>query len=265
MNIYNEFLKSIFYAYVYYLRVLEFLGLYTFKIQYTITDKEHDFFNKKREWFIEKTAKIGNQTNENINPLFYNKILYNEYLNTTNKQTQLEKKWKTRLSFISTPRGNVIMYYDAYKLGFAYYSDQSKLSNEILNACAMQYAVQYRCLDFYVDEATSPNFKENRFVKTVFDEETEADKIIKKPTGFLVTNKKQQQDKNTKEKNIEPPKMKNKYIYVGKLSTIYLLKQPEKPNKNILFKSDLLNMLEENADVQKNVFSYADYKKLKGE
>ena len=169
MNVYREFLKAIFYVYVYYLRALQMMGLYLFPVINTIKDKEQIFCNEKETWFLKKIENIKEISSMNIDEIFYNKELYEEYMNKT-KSTQLEEIWRTRYSFLNTPRGNVIMYYDAYRMGFGYYSDQSKLSYEILNACAMNYVVQYRCLNFYIDELTSPNFTENPIAKLEIEE-----------------------------------------------------------------------------------------------
>jgi hypothetical protein len=41
-----------------------------------------------------------------------------------------------------TPYGNVIMHYDVFKNGFAYYSDIN-LSYKIINAVAMKYVLTF--------------------------------------------------------------------------------------------------------------------------
>jgi hypothetical protein len=71
---------------------------------------------------------------------------------------ELEKKWSTRILFEFTPRGNVIMYYDAYRMGFVYFSDTKNISYEILNAVIMKYVVFFQCMDFFMDETV---LKEN--------------------------------------------------------------------------------------------------------
>jgi flagellar biosynthesis GTPase FlhF len=68
----------------------------------------------------------------------------------------LELQWKRRLLHESTPRGNIIMYYDIYKQAFTYVSDQ-QMNYDILNACAMKYVRIFRCLDFFVDVNILPS------------------------------------------------------------------------------------------------------------
>jgi hypothetical protein len=58
-----------------------------------------------------------NTINENIAPIFYNKKDFNNFM--MEGETHVEKIWRTRILFESTPRGNIIMFYDAYKLGFS--------------------------------------------------------------------------------------------------------------------------------------------------
>lgn len=67
------------------------------------------------------------------------------------KDNLLEQRWRRRLLIESTPRGNVIMYYDAFKRGFAYYAD-TFMPYGLLNAVAMKYVMTYSCRSFFVDE-----------------------------------------------------------------------------------------------------------------
>lgn len=282
MNVYNDFLKSIFYVYVYYLRLLKMMGLYTFKPEITVLDKEHDFFNKKQDWFLKKIEKMqrneGKDCNSNIDAIFYNKIEFETYMNHA-KCTDLEQIWKNRISLVSTPRGNVMMYYDPYKMGFSYHCDQSKLSYDILNACAMNYVIQHRCLNFYIDEMTSPNLEENIIAKNEIEEiknsELKNKPMNKSRIGFTIQPVVSKMNPNIKSMTSdnkgtkELPKLKNKFIHVGKISNMNILNVQIIPKKNILFeknmKSELMYMLEENANVQNEVLSYSDYKKMQNE
>ena len=87
--------------------------------------------------------------NANIDAVFYSKSQWTELLKDENNY--LEKKWRTKILIENTPRGNIIMYYDAYKLGFAYYSDQT-VPYPVLNAVAMKYVLTFFCRDFFMDE-----------------------------------------------------------------------------------------------------------------
>jgi hypothetical protein len=87
--------------------------------------------------------------NTSIDSRFYSTELYDTLVQDSSNE--LESSWKQRLLIESTPRGSVAMYYDAFKQGFAYYSDQY-IPYSIVNAVAMKYVVIYRCRDFFLDE-----------------------------------------------------------------------------------------------------------------
>ena len=92
--------------------------------------------------------------NSNIDSVFYVKQDYLEAIKDENNE--LEQKWKQRILMEFVPgRGNVIMYYNPYKGGFAYYSDQT-MPYAYLNAIAMKYAIMYRCRDFFLYEQHVP-------------------------------------------------------------------------------------------------------------
>jgi hypothetical protein len=99
--------------------------------------------------------KGGNHNfSSNIDPIFYNKKELNQIMLIENNH--LEKEWKTRIMIDSTPRGNLIMFYDVYKQGFAYYSDQNSIPYSVLNGSVMKYVVIFGCRDFYMDENFLP-------------------------------------------------------------------------------------------------------------
>ena len=113
----------------------------------------------------------------NIEPEIYDKIQLNEEL--IYSENVLEKNWKRRMLIENTPRGNIYMYYDIFKHGFAYYADQSGIPYAILNAAAMKYVMVFYCRDFYMDEVTIPNNKGSPLV-TVFFGDNEEDEKKKK-------------------------------------------------------------------------------------
>jgi hypothetical protein len=48
--------------------------------------------------------------------------------------------------------GNIIMYYDVFRMSFAYYSDTQGVHYNVLNACAMRYVCMFHCMDLFMDE-----------------------------------------------------------------------------------------------------------------
>ena len=95
-------------------------------------------------------AMVKLEYNENVELEFYDRKSLHKVLESVDNP--IEKAWKARILFENTPRGNLVMYYDAFKMGFAYYCDQSGIPYAILNAVAMKYVMMFRCLDFFTDE-----------------------------------------------------------------------------------------------------------------
>ena len=92
--------------------------------------------------------------NSNIDDVIRDQTALSELLKDPNNE--LEKKWRASILIESTPRGNVIMFYDAYKRGFSYYCDQTVMPYEIMNAVAMKYVITFHCRDFFVDSTILP-------------------------------------------------------------------------------------------------------------
>lgn len=111
---------------------------------------ETDYYVKALARFEDTYRKYSSsEMNANIDSVFYNQTELKRAVEEPDND--LELKWRRRHMNISTPRGNVIMYYDAFKMGFAYYCDQF-MPYKLLNAVAMKYVIMYRCRDFFVDE-----------------------------------------------------------------------------------------------------------------
>ena len=92
--------------------------------------------------------------NSNIDKCFYDIKLHSQTVEDVNNE--LEKTWKRRIMMENTPRGNIIMYYDAYKQGFVYYSDNSNIPYFVINAAIMKYVLLYKCRDFFIDDEIMP-------------------------------------------------------------------------------------------------------------
>ena len=160
----------------------------------------------------------------------------------------LEKKWKSRVLFESTPRGNIIMIYDTYAEAFVYYVDTSGTPYKLLNAVAMKYVLTFYCRDFFVDENKIPNSFTSPFIKnrnnkddiekkkkvTFFNDLTnggpENSPFAKLKARVNVSN-------NTKkiELNLNDCKIQNRFISRGKLCN-YSFLQKILPNKMVIKK-----------------------------
>jgi len=231
-----------------------------------------------------KTYDSTNTYNDNIDSCFYDKEELKEILKP--KDNDLEVQWKRRIMYESTPRGNIIMHYDPYKLGFVYYCDTNTISYSLLNAAAMKYCLAYRCRDFFVDNEITPfetpsalipihyielpkktMDKENKVTSTnnsVFAKFKDYSKKVEEPKSNENTKKKNDKDdppiiiNKIKEKD----KCKNRFIHMGKMYNINLL-QPMKKSVNKMneFSSQYLEDFNGEAEVQERALSYKDYKK----
>ena len=159
--------------------------------------------------------------NANINKAFYNNDELKKLLKDEHNET--EKTWKSRILYDSTPRGNIMMYYDIYKQGFAYYADQTSIPYAILNAMAMKYVVTFFCRDLFFDEETITAER----MPNIFKED------IKVPNEKTVSNTqfakfKQYKSTSDTKTNVNPVVknlVKNRFISLGKLYNLTILKR----------------------------------------
>lgn len=231
------------------------------------------------ELFIEKYKKqffyaINSEKsfNDNIIADFYDKEKYNKIMKEQNNF--LEKKWKSSVLIRNTPRGNVIMCYDSFKMGFMYYCNNS-ITYDILNSLASYYVIHFSCLDFFIDNTYYKDNK-SKFVDLYCKEDNkEKEKEKKKNSVFLenrdvfIKKKPKQnikkEDKTEKNKEAdEKPKeiLRNKFINMGKCVNFSFLNCPPVVNKNNHFQTDWSKKLNSENELQKQVFNYADYKKM---
>jgi hypothetical protein len=235
----------------------------------------------KTRFLVDISGGIAN--NQNIVPVFYNKKEFGEVVAVA--ENFLEKEWRTRILLENTPRGNVIMYFDAYKLGFAYYCDQSVVSYDILNAMAMKYVRLYSCRDFFMDETFcgSPLIKIHLLEEPKKPIDLSGGKVViggssagsgKSPfaklRNYAKENKDTVKDKDTKDKDTkdanteEKEKNKNKFMYLGKINNFKILQGVPKKRKVLArFTSPLLEGIKTDAlNVQRERVSYSEFKKM---
>jgi len=204
----------------------------------TPPSKEDKFIAEQTKPFI-KTYDTNDQQkyNQNIDALFYDTEKYDKEMQ--NRNNELEPRWKRRILMQYTPFGNVIMFYDAYKQAFAYYSD-STVAYGILNAVAMKYVIKYLCRDFFIDSSilipksyTSPfqETKKNPEIDKKKMKESGKRAIGIKSGPFLKSKNKNKVGVN-KIHHINTPTIKNKFIYLGKLYNFSILQSPPKVRKS---------------------------------
>jgi len=293
--LYHTFRYFLYVLYFYFLKSGYLLGIYTppKKIE-SRNEVEHKYLDPIKTRFLRtfEESSPSIDFNVNIEKEFYDKKEFAEV--TQYPENNLEKKWKTRILLESTPRGNILMFYDAYKLGFSYYSDQKVISYDILNAAAMKYVTMYRCRDFFIDEHVVPSFtspliklhyleevkekKENPIKSSkngIYNVLNNTNTIVKKTNEILekspfaklrnyakADTSKAGSQKESKE--VEPEKMQNKFLYLGKMQNYkWLQTVPKKKKVLSKFVSPLMETIIKDSGVQREVMKYSDFKKLK--
>ena len=125
--------------------------------------------------FVE-TKQVSEETTTKI----YYPFLYNKNIDTldelkSSEQELIEGNKKILTEKTMETFRTVDMFYDVYKQGFAYYSDQNSLPYSVLNGAAMKYVIMFGCRDFYMDENFLPNDYICPLIK-IFLEEDKPDK-----------------------------------------------------------------------------------------
>jgi len=249
-----------------------------------IINKNEEYYKKHMDRFLNAIGEDQSQKNaknQNIGSLFYNKKIYETEMKIENNDH--EKQWKRRILFENTPRGNIIMYFDVYKLGFVYYSDQH-IPYSILNAVAAKYVTIYKCLDFFIDELVRPDeFKSPLLFLYEDKREPESVKTDKKENVPLKSNsfikyksyntvsskitKDVVSDKKTKPQQTQQTiiKIMNKFINLGKIynfSFIQTIPMNKKSIKAVTFSSSSSSAF---TNIPTEIFSYQEFKRRKAE
>ena len=211
--------------------------------------------------------------NQNIPSYFYSKKPFQEMVQDADNA--VEPLWKQRVLMETTPRGNLVMYYDPYRFGFCYYADTATIPYSVLNSVAMKYVTVYLCADFFMDNEfpfVSPLiavYQDDKKDKPSSEENTEKEKFMKEllSDGPFIKRKKKGVENNVlttskteKEKEKETKKTvefyRNKFFYLGKIHNYSFLKKeiikPSFSNETTTFTSQF-----------KGLFNYTDYKKMK--
>lgn len=182
--------------------------------------------------------------NANIDKIMYIPKEFADVLK--DEQNMYENKWKKQILYESTPRGNVIMFYDVYKQGFAYYSDQT-MNYQILNVVAMKYCRYFGCRDFFIDEKVLGTFTSPfiQFQKALEKEEEtkKREKVgeimpelknakLAKFKNYSLSNPNAPKKGDSEKKEPEPIWVTNKFICLGKTANFsFLQKKPFKKQR----------------------------------
>ena len=184
--------------------------------------------------------------NTNIDPTLYDYTLRKTLFAEENNIT--EKQWRSRLLFENTYRGNIIMYYDAFRMTFSYYSDEQIVPYKALHHAAMKYVVRFRCRNFFIDMETFPDNpmievlrKEDDSLKTKVKMNHGTDSSSNKPKpqdnkqnavfARLKNYSDTPNDKNKQQQNKPKHLFSNKFVRIGKMCEFNILQKP--PSKKI--------------------------------
>jgi len=231
----------------------------------TILSEEQQFLENNKSKFLTYISSESSDKSSNIDSLFYQKSEFIEYMKSQN--TDLEQIWKTRILMVNTPRGNITMYYDPYKLGFVYYSDQNVISYDILNTVAMKYVLTYRCTDFFIDEFILPEDTKNPLRIYFVDEKKQTQSLVDITTN--IQNKynspfmKPKQNNQTQTQTQKQPqdKLRNKFIYLGNMRNFSPCQKINISKRNII--QGFASILLDGIDSGMNWLSYKQRKSKK--
>ncbi len=209
----------------------------------------------------EKELTEKSTYNTNMDPCLYDRKECTELM--IDPENDLEKKWRTRILFETTPRGNIIMHYNPFKNAFAYYCDNASLPYPILNAVVMKYVLLYRCIDLFIDEHVSGE-NPSPLIQIIKDYDKEQDKKPETEKIALPKSKAFAKFKNYSNLSTDKsdphksesttPKMINSIVYMGKIANFSFIQKSSK--KKAGFKSKLL----EGLDSQTKITSWRDFK-----
>lgn len=253
-----------FFSYIYHV----YFPVQQIKREPTILNKTDEYIKMRTEQFHKKNNKSSN-----IEPIFYNKAEF--YAMMAECNNDIEQKWRTRVLFESSPRGNIVMYYDAYKHGFAYYSDTHGLPYKVLSAVAMKYVSIYFCRDFYIDNEGVCKENESPLIDLYHREPIKPKEETSKPMSDSrgpfaklknynkpIRNTDKKQAKDSVNGNAQIEYIRNKFISLGKIVNFPFLKQVKKPLLQNGFKTNLLDGVVTETQLQKQVLNYKDFKSM---
>jgi hypothetical protein len=270
----NSILRVFYYTYAYLLKVYVFFVPLPIQIPVpTIIDFTNQYIEKNKKKFLDTFNIDYPMANINIENEFYDKKAHK--IVCLDSGNSLENNWRRRVLFETTPRGNIIMFYDAFKMGFSYYSDVNNLPYNLLNAVAMKYALMFCCRDFFMDDNILPKDKLSPLIKIYAEEPEKIDKIKKKvnrtntnaknPFAKLkdykkIENKSDEPDK----KEVEIDNVTNRFLCLGKTVNFKFIQSlPKDAFKLNGFKSNLLDHLSGETTLQNQVMNYKDFKNLR--
>ena len=264
MNLYFMLVYAFFYRL--YISVIFYTKYAMGQIKLTKKVQPLDYDQKYQKYIKYYKEAADTDANANISADLYEydarKTLFAE------EKNEPERLWKTRILYEFTERGNVLFYYNPYKLSFEYYSDVQIIPYKILQYVAKKYVAMNRCRDFYIDMVERPQNKmidilrkEEEAMKSKKMKVNDITKLVDKdlankenvfeslkehrmastapsgPKGPKGPLKKPSQVPET-EPNEKPLEFANKYVRLGKISEFNITQKP--PKKSIAQTNEMM-------------------------
>ncbi len=254
MNLYFMLVYAFFYRL--YISIIFYTKYAMGQIKLTKKVQPLDYDQKYQKYIKYYKEAADTDANANIGADLYDydarKTLFSEEKNDT------ERLWKTRILYEFTERGNVLFYYNPYKLSFEYYSDVQIIPYKILQYVAKKYVAMNRCRDFYIDMVERPHnkmidilrkeedamkskkMKVNDITKLVDKDLANKENVFESlkehriaassssgPKGPKGPSKKPLKGPGTEPKE-KPLEFANKYVRLGKISEFNITQKPPK-------------------------------------
>lgn len=217
------------------------LGYYLYKIM-----NNRGTISWMRNIFVSLYNSIENKPVTRIEP--YENKYYDLYedLESCDLEEEYVKSLRNNILFESTPRGNIVMYYDFEKESFVYYCDKRDIPYLYLETAARNYAIKFRCKKIVIDmkhELMLANKKKNNS-KLSNESEISGQNNNKNNNDQLFATFKSYNKKGTNESKDDNSITKfvlrqqaNRYSYGGKFSQFQIIKpyecKIEKPIDNM--------------------------------
>jgi hypothetical protein len=230
-----------------------------------IQDKEEEpplpnsiqvYFEKNHAQWKKSFENTDKDWNENMAPVLYTRGRALQEIVESSRDNELEISWRRRVLMETTPRGNIMMYYDIFLDLFVYFADEAMIPFDILNAAAMRYTLMFRCRDFFQDEKYLP-FVPNKYMESKEKEKTTMvatetkvnhrpsfldDKsapflIPKRPKAPTMTATRKIEDEKKKKVVFSDRKYENRFKYMGKFANYSLLQKMHKPRSTKIIPS----------------------------
>lgn len=208
-----------------------------------------------------------------------NNNIEKDFYDTNVKNKSIVNHWRTNIMLENTPYGSIVMFYNVDKQCFSYYSDTNSIPYSILNAASMKYVLTYHCLDFFMD--TKYDY-ESSILLYLLDEEKRKEEAKKKEKTkkvgssidiskgpFLkkkksIINMDEKKDEQTENNKKDENKLEyvNKFICEGKYRDYCFIQKAPKVFHTNGFRTKIMDDLDSEAQLQEQVLSYKDFKKL---